>query len=80
MDAAFKIGHDSQAVTEVGDLIRYIVDAPTGERVKLAALEAMKSTLSIGKTTLSNCHVIGSQDTTRNYYGEQDDAGEETDD
>ena len=78
MQTGLKIGHDQQAVIEVGALIRYIVDAPTGERVKLAALEAMKSTLSIGKTTLSNCHVIGSQDTTRNYYGEQDDAGADT--
>ena len=69
MQTGIKVGHDQQAVIEVGDLIRYIVDAPTGERVKMAALEAMKSTLSIGKTTLSNCHI---GDHTHHHFSEQD--------
>ena len=77
METGIKVGHDQQSVTEVGALIRYIVDAPTGERVKLAALEAMKETLSITGLSVQNV-TIG--DKTHNYYCEQDDAGEETDD
>jgi hypothetical protein len=70
METGIKIGHDQQSVTDVGNLIRYIIDAPTGERVKMAALETMKETLSI--TGLSVQHVtIG--DKTHNYYCEQDD-------
>jgi len=66
---AFKIGHDQQAITDVSDLIRYIIDAPTGERVKMAALEAMKSTLSMGETTISHCNI---GDHTHTHFGEQD--------
>jgi hypothetical protein len=70
MQTGFKIGHDQKAVTDVSDLIRYIIDAPTGERVKMAALEAMKSTLTMGEVSISNCNI---GDHTHCHYGEQED-------
>jgi len=69
MQTGFKIGHDQQSVTEVGELIRYIIDAPTGECVKMAALEAMKSTLTMGEVSISNCNI---GDHTHTHFGEQD--------
>jgi hypothetical protein len=77
MELGVKIGHDQQSVTDVGNLIRYIIDAPTGERVKMAALETMKETLTITNTSFSDCFI---GDNTHNHYGEQVDAGEEADD
>lgn len=69
MQTGLKIGHDQKAVTDVSDLIRYIIDAPTGERVKMAALEAMKSTLTMGEVSISNCNI---GDETHNHFSEQD--------
>lgn len=69
METGIKIGHDQQSVTDVGNLIRYIIDAPTGERVKMAALEAMKETLTINNTSLSNCYI---GDETHNHFSDDD--------
>lgn len=72
METAIKFGHDAQSVKDVGELIREIVHAPTGERVKIAAFEAMQKTLGITNASISGCHIIGSQDTTHNHYAEPD--------
>lgn len=72
MELGIKIGHDQKSVTEVGSLIRYIIDAPTGECVKLAALKAMRETLTINNTSLSNCYI---GDETHNHYAEQGEEG-----
>ena len=77
METGIKIGHDKQAVDNMSDLIRYIIDAPTGECVKLAALKAMKETLSITGLSFQDV-TIG--DHTQNYYNDLNDAGEKTDD
>jgi hypothetical protein len=69
METGIKIGHDQQSVTDVGNLIRYIVDAPTGERVKMAALEAMKETLTITNISVSNCH-LGNE--THHHFSDDD--------
>lgn len=69
METGIKIGHDQQSVTEIGDLIRYIIDAPTGERVKMAALEAMKETLTINNLSVSNCRV---GDQTSCFFSDDD--------
>lgn len=67
METGIKIGHDKQAIDNISDLIRYIIDAPTGECVKLAAFKAMKETLSISHMSISNCTIDGSAP-THNYY------------
>jgi hypothetical protein len=72
MQTGLKIGHDQQSVTEVGELIRYIIDAPTGECVKMAALEAMKSTLTMGEVSISSISNCNIGDETHNHFGEQD--------
>lgn len=76
MELGIKIGHDQKSVTDVGNLIRYIIDAPTGECVKLAALKAMQETLTINNTSLSNCYV---GDNINNHYAEQGEEGEAND-
>ena len=77
MELGIKIGHDKDAVDNIGDIIRAIMKAPTDDYVKVKALEAMKTTLSINNTSFSDCFI---GDNTHNHYGEQDDAGEETND
>jgi len=71
METGIKIGHDKQAIDNISDLIRYIIDAPTGECVKLAAFKAMKETLSISHMSISNCTVDGSTP-TYNYYSDDE--------
>lgn len=67
METGIKIGHSEQSVKDVSNLIRYIIDAPTGECVKLAALKAMKETLNINNASFSNCYI---GDETHNHYAD----------
>jgi hypothetical protein len=70
MQTGIKIGHDQQAVENISDLIRDIINAKTNDYVKAMAIEAMKETLSITGLSFQNV-TIG--DKTHNYYCEQDD-------
>ena len=69
METAIKIGHDEKTVRDVSDLIRDILTAPTGDTVKIAAFEAMKETLSISNTSVSNCYI---GDETHNHYSDDE--------
>jgi len=77
MQTGIKIGHDQQAVDNIGDLIRDIINAKTNDYVKAMAIEAMKETLSITGLSFQDV-TIG--DHTQNYYNDLNDAGEETND
>ncbi len=69
MELGIKIGHDKDAVDNIGDIIRAIMKAPTDDYVKVKALEAMKNALSINNTSLSNCYV---GDHTHNHFSDDD--------
>jgi hypothetical protein len=70
MELGIKIGHDKDAVDNIGKLIRAIMNAPTDDYVKVKALEAMKSALSINNTSFSNCYIGDNTHNNNNDEGE----------
>ena len=69
METGIRIGHSEQSVKDVGDLIRDILVAPTGDAVKIAALKTMQRTLNIDNASISNCYI---GDETHNHYADDE--------
>lgn len=53
MKTAIHMGADKESVAQVGELIADILHAPGGDEAKVAAFEAMSSTLSVSDVTIS---------------------------
>jgi hypothetical protein len=57
MHTGFKIGHDQQSVTEVGELIRYIIDAPTGECITMTYYYEADNISGSDATAWDDCYI-----------------------
>lgn len=66
MQIGMKVGHDEGVIRAARKVIMGIVTAPTGDNVKIAALDALTKLLNINGITVSDCTIV--DDTTHNHY------------
>jgi hypothetical protein len=59
MNTGIHIGHETATIVETRSTILAIINAPTGDNVKTAALEALTKMLAIEGLTIRDCHIQG---------------------
>lgn len=57
MNTGINIGHETATIVETRSTILEIINAPTGDNVKIAALEALTKMLAIEGLTIRDCHI-----------------------
>ena len=54
-NAAVHIGHDAAVIDKLDQLMRLVLESQAGDKVKIAAIEAVSTALAVQGNSINNC-------------------------